>query len=120
MGYQELIKKVQIYSGLSSSESKDAIDCLVETLAVRLDETGRKQFATNLPEELGDMVLAVYPSDENSKPDIMLQFMQLQQVGPTRARKDFLSAWQALKDSVSNNEIKRLRQQLPRLNHLLR
>jgi uncharacterized protein (DUF2267 family) len=120
MGYQEIIKKVQIYSGLSDGESKDALDCLVETLAVRLDEAGRKQFATNLPEELGDMALAVYPSEENSKPDILVQFMQLQQVSPTRARRDFLSAWQALKDSVNGNEIKRLRQQLPRLNQLLR
>lgn len=120
MVYADLIKKVQIYSGFSDRESKDALDCLVETLAVRLDEPERKDFATQLPEELKDMALAVYPSEENSAPDILVQFMQFQNVSSLRARKQILSAWQALKDSVARSEIDRLRSELPKLNHLLR
>lgn len=121
MGYKELIKKVQIYSGFSDSESKDALDCLVETLAVRLDETKRKDFASHLPQELQDMALAVYPSEENTNTDILRQFMEFQRVEEPRAKKQILSAWQALKDAVSLGEIEHIRAQLPnRLNHLLR
>ncbi len=121
MGYRELIKKVQIYSGFSDNESKDALDCLVETLAVRLDEEERKGFASQLPEELQDMALAVYPSEENTSKDFLLQFMELQHVKKPRAKKQILSAWQALKDSVSRGEIERVRSNLPkRLNRLLR
>jgi len=120
MGYKELIKKVQVYSGFSSAESKDALDCLVETLAVRLDETERLDFASHLPPELQDMALAVYPSRENTSKDILIQFMEFQNVQEARARKQILSAWQALKDDVSKGEIDHLRRQLPnRLNHLL-
>lgn len=120
MEYQELIKKVQVYSGFSDFESKDALDCLVETLAVRLDENGRKSFATHLPQELHDMALAVYPSNENANVDILAQFMQYQNVNSDRARKQILSAWQALKDTISKAEIERLRNELPKLNSLLR
>ena len=120
MGYQELIKKVQIYSGLSVIESKDALDALVETLAVRLDETERRDFATYLPEELQDMALAVYPSAENTSKDILAQFMEFQNVNASGARKQIMSAWQALKDTVALTEIERLRTELPRLNHILR
>lgn len=119
MGYLDLIKKVQIYSGFSDRESKDALDCLVEILAVRLDETERKDFATQLPEELQDMALAVYPSAENTGPDILQQFMQFQHVNSARAQKQIMSAWQALKDTVAHSEIDRLRSELPKLNHLL-
>lgn len=121
MGYKELIKKVQIYSGFSDAESKDALDCLVETLAVRLDDEERKGFASQLPEELQDMALAVYPSPENANQDILTQFMELQHVKQPRARKQILSAWQALKDALSRGEIERMRQHLPnRLTQLLR
>lgn len=121
MGYKELIKKVQIYSGFSDSESKDSLDCLVETLAVRLSENERKDFASQLPQELQDMALAVYPSEENTNKDILAQFMELQNVKKTRAKKEILSAWQALKDTVSKREIDRLRACMPnQLNSLLR
>lgn len=113
MGYKELIKKVQIYSGFSDSESKDALDCLVETLAVRLDETERKDFASHLPQELQDMALTVYPSTENSSKDIIQQFMEFQNVQESRAKKQILSAWQALKDNNPKKEIEHMLSILP-------
>jgi len=109
MGYNELIKKVQIYSGFSDSESKDALDCLVETLAVRLSEPERLSFASYLPEELQDMALTVYPSQENTSKDILRQFMEFQNVEEVRAKNEILFAWQALKDVVSKVEIEHIR-----------
>ena len=121
MGYRELIKKVQVYSGFSDTESKDALDCLVESLAVRLDDTERKGFASQLPQELQDMALSVYPSEENANKDILMQFMEYQNVKEGQAKKQILSAWQALKDGVSKGEIEHIRRLLPnQLNQLLR
>lgn len=113
MGYRELIKKVQLYSGFSDVESKDALDCMVESLAVHLDDGERKDFASQLPQELQDMALSVLPSDENSTKDIVVQFMENQHVDEPRAKEQMLAAWQALKDAISRGEIEHIRAQLP-------
>lgn len=121
MRYQELIKKVQVYSGFSDTESKDALDCLVESLAVRLDDHDRLYFASQLPEELQSMALSVYPTEQNSQQDILEQFMEFQHVKESRAKRQIYSAWQALKDNLSFKEIEAIRGQLPnQLNHILR
>jgi uncharacterized protein (DUF2267 family) len=49
MKYRELIKKVQNYSGFSDTESKEALEMMVESLAVHLNEGERKDFASQLP-----------------------------------------------------------------------
>lgn len=113
MGYRELIKKVQIYSGFSDAESKDALDCLIEVLAVHLNEGERKDFASQLPQELQDMALAVLPTEQNARQDILQQFMDNQHVELPRAKKQLLSAWHALKDAISGGEIEHIRAQLP-------
>lgn len=113
MKYRELIKKVQDYSGFSDQESKDALDCLVETLAVHLTEGERKDFASQLPEELQDIALAVLPTEETAKQDMFEQFMEVQQVEEPRAKKQMLAAWRALKDAVTSGEIEHIKAQLP-------
>src|SRR4051794_25197447 len=105
MGYRELIKKVQIYSGFSDAESKDALDCLVETLAASLTEGERKDFASQLPHELKDMALTVQPTERSEHKDILKQFMDHQHVEEKRAKKQLLSAWKALKEAISKGEI---------------
>lgn len=113
MGYRELIKKVQSYSGFSDIESKDALDCLVESLAVHLNEGERKDFASQLPQELQNMALAVLPTEQTARQDILEQFMENQHVDQPRAKKQLLAAWQALKDAISGGEIEHIRAQLP-------
>jgi len=113
MKYRELIKKVQTYSGFSDSESKDALDLMVESLAVHLTEGERKDFASQLPEELQDLALSVRATEANSKEDILKQFMQIQDIPENRAKKQILAAWQAIKDAISKGEIDHIRAQLP-------
>src|SRR5581483_61564 len=113
MGFRELIKKVQTYSGFSDAESKDALECMVENLAVRLNEGERKDFASQLPLELKAIALAVQPTEENTDRDIVGQFMKLQNIEKPRAKKQMLSAWRALKEAVSPGEIDDIRAQLP-------
>lgn len=113
MGYRELIKKVQKYSGFSDAESKDALDCMVETLAVHLTEGERKDFASQLPAELQDIALSVDATDENSRQDILEQFMEVERIDESRAKKQIHSAWRALKDALTPGEISHIQAQLP-------
>jgi uncharacterized protein (DUF2267 family) len=113
MKYRQLIKKVQTYSGFSDTESKDALDLMVESLSVHLTEPERKDFASQLPEELSDIALAVYATEENSKKDILDQFMELEKIDEPRAKKQIYAAWKALKEAVSVGEINHIRAQLP-------
>lgn len=113
MGYRELIKKVQNYSGFSDSESKDALDGTVAVIAVHLNEGERKDFASQLPAELQDIALAVFPTEITSNQDLFEQFTEVQEVDEPRAKKQLLSAWHALKDTLSSGQIDHIRSQLP-------
>lgn len=113
MGYRELIKKVQDYSGLSDAESKDALDCMVATLAIHLNEGERKDFASQLPETLQDIALAVMPTEQTANQDVFEQFKENQHVDESRAKKQMLAVWKALKDAISPGEIKHIQAQLP-------
>jgi uncharacterized protein (DUF2267 family) len=113
MGFRELIKQVQDYSGFSDSESKDALECMVENLAVRLTEGERKNFASQLPEELQDIALSVEPSEDNTSRDIVAQFMVLENIDEPHAKKQVFASWKALRDAVSPGLVKHIEAQLP-------
>ena len=114
MKYRDLIKTVQHYSGFSDSESKDALDGTVIALAVHLTEGERRNFADELPEELQDMALAVYATEQNSTQDLLEQFVEMQEVDPPRAKQQLISAWEALKDILSSGLIDHIQAQLPK------
>lgn len=113
MKYHELIKKVKEYSGFSDDESKDALQLMVETLAVHLTEGERKDFASQLPAELKDIALTVLATETNSRQDILWQFVEFQKVDVGRAKQQIQAAWQALKDAISGGQIEDIKSQLP-------
>ncbi len=113
MKYRELIKKVQLYSGFSDKESKDALDGTVTVLAAHLTEGERKDFASQLPVELQDQALSVFPTTDIVKQDIFEQFQIVQNIDEPRAKKQILSAWHALKDALTPGQIDHIRAQLP-------
>lgn len=108
MQYSDLINKVQQYSGFSIDESRDALDCTVESIAVHLNEHERKDFASSLPEKLQDMALSVYPSDENVKKDIVLQVMELNHVSKADAYRQLQASWHALKELFTSENAESL------------
>lgn len=114
MKYRELVKKVQVNSGFSDEESRDALQLMVESLAVRLNEGERKDFASQLPEELQDIALSVRPTDKNMRQDLLDQFMNLQNISRGHAKKQILSAWEVLKNAISGGEVRHIKSQLPR------
>jgi uncharacterized protein (DUF2267 family) len=111
MKYRELINKVQNYSGFS--ESKDALEMMVESLAVLLTEGERKDFASQLPQELQDLALSVYVTQENCREDLVEQFMEFEHIDESRAKKQISAAWRALKEAITPGEIAHVRAQLP-------
>jgi uncharacterized protein (DUF2267 family) len=113
MNFRELVKKVKQYSGLSDEESIDALELMVESLAVRLDESDRMYMASRLPEPLDAITLSVWPSEENNSVSILDQFMELLHVDENRAKQEIMSAWKALKDAVSPSAIKHIQSHLP-------
>lgn len=114
MGYRELIKKVQHYSGFSDRESQEALDCAVGTLAALLTEDEREDFASQLPQELQDIALTAEPIMERSEKNILQQFVDKQHVDEPHAKKQLMASWHALKDAISPGEIEDIKAQLPR------
>lgn len=113
MGFREMIRKVQLYSGFSDDESKDALEHMVEAVAVHLPEIERLDFADQLPDELRDIALSVYATDKNSRSDLVDDFVEIQHVDVVRAKKQIISAWQALKEVINERQVRRIRAQLP-------
>lgn len=113
MRYRELIKKVQDYSGFSDTESEEALQLMVESVAVHLTEGERKGFANQLPTELQDIALTVLPTDITANEDIIQQFMDLQDIDEGHAKTQIKAAWQALKQAISGREIEDIKAQMP-------
>lgn len=113
MTFREMVKKMQHYSGFSDKESEESLQLMTESLAVHLTEGERKDFASQLPQELQAIALSVMPTKETSKQDILQQFMSLQDIDEPRAKKQILCAWKTLKDAITPGEIEDIRAQLP-------
>jgi uncharacterized protein (DUF2267 family) len=113
MGFRELVKRVQNYSGFSAAESEDALEMMVESLAVHLSDGERQDFASQLPMELQDLALAVLPTEAHAKQDMLEQFMEEERIDEGRAKKQMFAAWQALKDALTSGQIDHIRAQLP-------
>lgn len=112
MGFRELVKAVQRYSGFSKQQSKDALELMVESIAVRLDEPKRKDFASQLPEYLSDIALSVYPSEENSRGNLIDQFMYYEHLEERQAKIQISAAWRALKEAISDKQIRLIKSQM--------
>jgi len=114
MRFSELVQRVQMYSGLPSEESRDALELMVESLAVHLPEPERRHFASELPEELSDLALSVWPTEYTASQDIVEQFMEQEHIDEGLARQQIRAAWTALKDVVSEGQLNSIRALLPR------
>ncbi len=112
MGTRELVKKVQHYSGFSDQESQSALEQMVYSLAERLTPEERKDFASQLPNDLQAIALAALPATDRQV-DILREFMEVQQIDEARAKKQILSVWRVLKEAITKGEIADIRAQLP-------
>lgn len=112
MDYRSLVKQVQLDSGFSDAESQDAIELLVESLAERMDDVEREDFASQLPPELQDIALAVeFPAEEIGR-DIIEEFMDKEAIDEAHAKLQVKTAWNALKSIISEGEIEDIQVQM--------
>ena len=114
MGYRELVNMMQQRSGFNETEAEESLDLLVESLAERLSEPEREDFAILLPEELrGAALSADVPSMEEQQSDLVQEFMAKESVSEEHAEQQVRSAWDTLKSYLTDGAINRLMAQLP-------
>lgn len=116
MGFNDMISTVRLASNLSDTESRDALEMMVESLAVHLPERERREFAEQLPEELRDIALSVMATEENSRMDIVKQFMLIEHISRGRAKRQIISAWRALKRTIDITKLEHIKHFVPRSN----
>lgn len=114
MKFRDMIQTVQAASDFSDTESKDALEMMVESLAVHLPERERREFAEQLPEELRDIALSVMATEENSHMDLLKQFMSIEHISRARATRQITCAWRALKRAVDITKLERIKVHIPR------
>jgi uncharacterized protein (DUF2267 family) len=114
MGYREMIKAVQSYSGFSGNESESALRTFIKMLSSRLTPDEREGLASQLPAELQDDALQTQEIATMEMEDMMHEMAETQHVDEGRAKQQMMAAWQALKDAVSPGEIRNIQAQLPR------
>jgi uncharacterized protein (DUF2267 family) len=113
MDYRHMIKTVQDYSGFSDNEAGEALRLVVETIAGRLTEGEREDFASQLPGRLHDFALAAEGSDIDSSEDLYEELAELEDISREHAKKQVHAVWETLKESLSKGEIDHIRSQLP-------
>lgn len=113
MSFKQMVTRMQVITGFPYEESKDALEHMVESIAVRLDDRTRRDFAEELPEHLQDIALSVRATEDNSRPDIILDFMHVQAVPRLRAKKQVLAAWEVINQVVTSVELAEVESHLP-------
>lgn len=114
MGYRELVRTMRQKSGLSDAEAEDALDLMVESIAERLDDLEREEFAGQLPPELQDIALGAHVADrEERSQDLVHEFMNKEKIDETKAKKHVRAAWETLKSFITEVEINQIRSRLP-------
>lgn len=114
MNVKSMIEHIKQQAGMTESEARDALEMMVESLAVHLPERERAEFASGLPEQLQDIALSVMATEENSRMDMVRQFMQMEHISRARARRQIVAAWHALKRAVDITKLERVKLFLPR------
>lgn len=112
MKYSQLVHKIKAIAGAGEDESEDALEVLVETVAVNLDTYSRKGFASRLPTELrsaAQMELTASHLDE----DIVDQLMDLNEMDEITARKILRAAWRALIELFDSESAEDIQAGLP-------
>lgn len=119
MDYVQLLNDIHFRTGMSRRNASDALDALIESIAVHLPEQDRKKFANQLPERLANIALSVYPTQENTSIEILPQFMKNQSLKATQAKQQIAALWTTLKNSVPTTLIEQVKASLSSKNAAL-
>jgi len=113
MNYHDLIRRIKDATSSDDSASQDALELVVENVAVHLTDHTRREFAAALPDELQSAAQMV-PTVNHIDEDIIEQLMDLEDVDESDARRRIKAAWQALRDIFDSREVDDITSELPR------
>jgi len=112
MTYRELIRRVKEAAHVNDDSSQDALELVVENVAVHLSDHTRREFAAALPSELQSAAQMV-PTISHLDEDIVEQLMDLEDVDESGALARIKAAWQALSDIFDSHEVDEITAELP-------
>ncbi len=112
MSYHDLIRRIKEAAGAADDESQEALELVVENVAVHLTDPTRKEFAAALPDELQHAAQMV-PTASHLDEDIISQLMDIEDVEETEAKNYIRAAWQAIKDMFDGREVDDIKAELP-------
>jgi len=113
MMYHELIRRIKEAAGAQEDESQDALELVVENVAVHLSDPTRRDFAAGLPHELQSAAMMV-PTANHIDEDIIEQLMDIENVDESSAKQQIRAAWHAIRDMFDGQEVKDITNQLPK------
>lgn len=113
MKYHTLVQKIKHMAQAREDESQDALEVVVENVAVHLSDSARRGFAAKLPEELQTAAMMV-PTVNSIDEDIIEQYMELEDVDEHNARRYLQAAWQALCELFDGEAVDDITAELPR------
>lgn len=113
MKYHALVHKIKHLAHAREDESQDALEMVVENIAVHLSDDTRRGFAAKLPEELQTAAQMV-PTANADEDNIIEQYMELGDVDEHRAREYLRAAWEAITELFDGDSVKDIKAELPR------
>lgn len=114
MKYNSLVRKIKhLAQTHQDDESQDALQVLVENIAMHLDDVSRREFAARLPEELQSAAMMV-PTAASMDDDIIERFLEIDDVDEMTARQYMQAAWEAIAELFDTDVLKEIIRQLPR------
>jgi uncharacterized protein (DUF2267 family) len=113
MKYHTLIQKIKRISQARDDQSQDALEIVVENVAVHLSDHTRRGFAAKLPEELQTAAMMV-PTASQVDDDIIEQYIDLEDVDEHRARDYLCAAWQTVIELFDRESVDDITAELPR------
>lgn len=113
MKYHDLVRRIKEAAGAEEDESQEALELVVENVAVHLTDPTRKEFAAALPSELQHAAQMV-PTASHLDEDIISQLMDIEDVEEQEAKNYVKAAWHALKDIFDGNAVEDITAELPR------
>lgn len=113
MKYRTLIEKIKHLSQARDDESQDALELVVENIAIHLSDHTRRGFAAQLPPELRTAAMMV-PTASAIDDDIIELYMELEDVDEHKARNYLQAAWQALCELFDRESVQDITAELPR------
>lgn len=112
MKYHTLVHKIRHMSQAREDESQDALEVVVENIAMNLSDKTRRGFAARLPEELQTAAMMM-PTASSIEDDIIELYMDLEDVDEHRAKSYLRAAWEAICELFDGDSVRDITSELP-------